>query len=304
MTILMIPSPILAATLSTFMEQIWVEWVKPGAPIILAPVTAAVLGYFFNKSLQEKLDTDRAQRTEALELQKKNYSAELLTLGAELNRSLQEKLDDYRSQRAEALEHLKRDLQDTLASRTRRAEYLKSQIEKLYGPLTFLIESINSRIECAGHLEATKVEFRRRVNEGLIPKDTEPPDKNAIYEVQKKYFQLAAVASNEATKLLNSAWGWLDEDDQQDTIDYIERIDRNNVEYVELGIGLLPKQVYDKKVFPITGLELPTLRDDEFAKRIRLKLAQKQRELSGLTLTSETLTGTKQPSTATKTGAT
>ena len=83
-----------------------VEWLKT-----LTPVVVLLLGFWFNRKMER---------------QKKEYGEELAKLNSLLIKTVQEQLDISRAQRTEALEHLKRDLQDNLAQRARRADYLRA----------------------------------------------------------------------------------------------------------------------------------------------------------------------------------
>ena len=83
-----------------------VEWLKT-----LTPVVVLLFGFWFNRKMER---------------QKKEYGEELAKLNSLLIKTVQEQLDISRAQRTEALEHLKRDLQDNLAQRARRADYLRA----------------------------------------------------------------------------------------------------------------------------------------------------------------------------------
>ncbi|WAM23920.1 hypothetical protein [Myxococcus sp. NMCA1] len=179
------------------------------------------------------------------------------------------------------LERTKRDLQDSLASRARRADYLRNQIDKLYGPLSFLLETANTRIECAEELwkvlNAQQGPDKAPVEPGI------PPTAKRALELQDNFYTLALDAGNESIKLLYSGWAWLDEDDQSDVLLYVKDIDRNKIEFTSLGIAHLPIEFYNTENSSHTVLAVPMIRNDSFAKRILQKLAEKQRELSGLT---------------------
>ncbi|CAM4505121.1 MULTISPECIES: hypothetical protein [Myxococcus] len=181
------------------------------------------------------------------------------------------------------LEHTKRDLQDSLASRARRADYLRNQIEKLYGPLSFLLETTNARVECADELW-TVANAQQDQDKAPPGTDRSPISKKA-YEVQDKFYTLALDTGSETIKLLHSGWAWLDEDDQADVLSHTKDMDRNKIEFTGLGSAHLPIEFYNTENNPHTALAVPSIRNSSFAKRIRQKLAEKQRELSGLTQT-------------------
>lgn len=87
--------------------------------------------------LARLLDTPIQRRLERLR-------SELASDSNERTERLKSELASTAAARTEVLRH---ELADDLAARTRRADYLRGQIERLYGPLAFFIESSARHID-------------------------------------------------------------------------------------------------------------------------------------------------------------
>jgi hypothetical protein len=78
--------------------------------------------------------------TGAITIASWRFQKRLATLQSKLGEDVQRRLDDDRAAAARQLEHLRGDLSDSVAQRTRQAEYLKAQLQNLYGPVAFLAD--------------------------------------------------------------------------------------------------------------------------------------------------------------------
>lgn len=275
----------------------WLEWNKIGVPVATALVLAFLSHYLGRRianlnadlasKVQAKLDSDRAQRTESLEKQKRDYSEEIARLNVALTTSLQKELESDRALRSEALEHLKRDLQDTLASRTRRAEYLKAQISNLYGPLNFHLELTSLRVQTAQKInEASRALSERGQSQGISAylEEEEVQDQTATVN---RYLEIGYADNNEAVKILRTGWSWIDEEDQKSALDFACEIERGNVEFLEHKKRRLSEVFYSERLLGTEALKSPIIVNPIFISRMREKLYTKQRELSGLTTLHE-----------------
>jgi exonuclease VII large subunit len=236
-----------------------VEWLKT-----LAPVVVVLFGFWLNRKMER---------------QKKEYSEELAKLNSSLTKSVQEQLDNSRAQRTEALEHLKRDLQDNLAQRARRVDYLRAQLDKLYGPLAFLLESSARCFETNAHIMKAYDEYFKKFP-NLKLENGEDEIGRAI-ETANRYVALVVKNNKEAINILRTGWGWLDKDDIGDAGQYLADIDRHVVEFEEEG-RRLPSLFYSRSAIQ-NAVEPPSFLRQAFVERVRSKLREKQAELSGLT---------------------
>jgi exonuclease VII large subunit len=236
-----------------------IEWITALAPIVVVP-----FGFWLNRKMER---------------QKKEYSEELAQLNSSLTKSVQEQLDISRAQRTEALEHLKGDLQDTLAQRSRRADYLRAQLDKLYGPLAFLLESSARCAETnTGIMKAYDEYFKTFPN---LKSDNGKDEMEQTIEIANRYIALIVENNKEAIKILRTGWGWLDKDDIGDAGRYLADIARHIVEFEEEG-RRLPITFYSRNEIQ-NAVELPAFLRPDFVERVRSKLSEKQAELSGLT---------------------
>jgi hypothetical protein len=182
---------------------------------------------------------------------------------------------DHRLQRE--MEHLKRDLSDSLAQRTRRADYVRNQIQHLYGPLAFLVESSARCIDTNNVIMSTydKV-YSMRGHSEAIRKEARETIARA-----NEYMGLVVENNQEAVKLLRTGWGWLDADDVTDAGQYLTDVHRHNLEFRNEG-KMLPIDFYVSDY--VEGAPgKPSFIRPAFIARVRAKLLQKQRELAGLT---------------------
>ncbi|NOJ98879.1 hypothetical protein HMI51_38955 [Corallococcus coralloides] len=240
-----------------------------------------------NKSVQEKLDSDRALRTELLEKQKKSYSEDLLRLGTDLNKSLQKELDSNRALRTELLEHLKKDIQDMLASKARRAEYLKAQITNLYGPLAFMLEQGAGRFQ-RGRKFAVAGKHLSNPNNKTSNKPLTREDHKSIRTIQNGYLELGQSSTSSAIDLLGAQWGWLDEDDRPLLVNFAAQ-----AEHIAIEEKIPPPPaLFDPKISGDKRVEEVRIDYPSILAHIRDRLNQKQRELSGLTEAKESKTAT------------
>ncbi|WP_143076230.1 hypothetical protein [Stigmatella erecta] len=167
------------------------------------------------------------------------------------------------------LEHLKKDIQNMLAVRARRTDFLRSQIEKLYGPLSFYLD-LNSQ-NLALHADILRV-------------DTSSPQlRLTSKEIDQvitaiNLYARRTTANNEAiADLLRAQWAWLDTDDGEVMIKHVFAHIRSNVEFDLANNAKLPLDYYREG-----SIKPPTVHSTDLADRIRKKLQDKQLELSGL----------------------
>ncbi|WP_140876309.1 hypothetical protein [Myxococcus xanthus] len=276
MTTLEIPGLLLAAVLSAPEQPTWFEWVKLGIPVIIpSMLTAGIVGWAsfrFNRRLEE---------------QRRVYSEELARLNIALNTSLQEKLEADRAQRTEALEHIKRDLQDTLASKARRVEYLKTQISTIYGPLAFILELCNLRVQAAQKINNAAEAILKRSEERGPSAFLNDVEANEWTATVNRYFELSDKSNDEAIKLLQVGWSWIDEDDQAIALQFVYGVERSKIEFQEKQGRRLASKFYSQALLAADALEAPVVVNPTFVSRMRDKLYAKQRELSGLTVLHE-----------------
>jgi hypothetical protein len=179
---------------------------------------------------------------------------------------------DHRLQRD--VEHLRRDLSDTLAQRTRRSEYLRGQIVNLYGPLGFLVESSARCFE-------TNHAIMKAYSEHFTParaSEAFREDMLKTIDTANRYVGLVVQNNKKSIELLGAGWGWLDADDIPDAGQYLADVARHNVEFEEKG-RTLPLGLYGQLADSIGP---PVFIRLAFVDRIRQKLIQKQSELAGL----------------------
>jgi hypothetical protein len=164
-----------------------------------------------------------------------------------------------------------RHLQDRLAGRTRRADYLRGQIEHLYGPLAFLVESS----EC---LITTSNSILKAYTENPSGRSDSEKRDGAI-DTANRYVELVVENNKEAMKVLRTGWGWLDHDDILDAAQYLTDVHRHTVEFAEGH--KLPFDFYIEELCP-SGPGTPSFIRPRFIERIRTGLRRKQAELTGL----------------------
>jgi hypothetical protein len=98
--------------------------------------------------------------------------------------------------------------QGKLASRARRADYLREQIKNLYGPLAFFLEAGHRSFQVHNRIvKAYEEYFRNRNGEAFSKEMTQ------VIDVQNLYGSRTVDSNGEAAKVLKANWGWIDLDD-------------------------------------------------------------------------------------------
>ena len=168
------------------------------------------------------------------------------------------------------LEAFKHELAEALTKRKLRADYVRDQIEKLYGPLAFLMESSAQLIETAKSMLEWQAKQRNEAETAENPRIVQ-------YGTVRRYFADIAQNNKEGTDILRKEWGWLDEDDIATAGQHLADVARFTVEFEERN-GM-PKGFYAEA----KGTRPLSLYNVTFIDRVRGKLKEKQRELAGLT---------------------
>ena len=175
------------------------------------------------------------------------------------------------------LERFKHELAASLAKRQLRADYVRGQIDHLYGPLAFLVEASERHID--SHRSILRAYDGYFAGRGLTP-GTEK-EMTTTLDVANSYFVFVDENNQQAEKLLRAGWGWLDRDDVDIALHFIAEVARLRTEYKNNTIQI-PGEMYIKGIHAGT-LEPPSWLPPEFIERMRAKLSTKQRELAGLT---------------------
>lgn len=224
------------------------EWTRILLPIFTSLLTGFVIGTFTFRS-----------------------NKKLANINADLNKSLQREL-----------EHVKRDHQDSLASRARRADYLRSQITHLYGPLAFLLGTCRNRISRGMRIEDTISRLLKLSNTSELCDFMTKEQENAASRVMLQYLKLYDEDATAAITLLRNGWGWLDEDDRSAFNDFAKTIDHLAIESKRPAEKLLADAFFDATLLGDSILQQPQVDIDSIAKYTNERLNQKQKELSGL----------------------
>jgi hypothetical protein len=103
------------------------------------------------------------------------------------------------------LEHLKRDLSDSLAQRARQAEHLKAQIQNLYGPLAFYLESRTARHGANHGAFVDAFDEWMESHPGAGPQDG---GLQRVADAGNRYVPLIAGNDKNAEDLLSKNWAW------------------------------------------------------------------------------------------------
>jgi hypothetical protein len=175
------------------------------------------------------------------------------------------------------LERFKHELAEDLTKRKLRAEYVRGQIDHLYGPLAFLVEA------SARHMETHRSVFRAQESV-FAGRPLSPVDHTIAYEIAEvanRYVHFVEENNHQAEKLLRAGWGWLDRDDVDVALNFITDVVRLHIEVIN-GRERLPPGLYLGGVSK-APLERPSVIRPEFIERISQKLGAKQGELAGLT---------------------
>jgi len=176
---------------------------------------------------------------------------------------------------------------DKLAVRTHQADYLRMQIEKLYGPLVFFAEL--SELFWSRHEEiglAYDEYFKTRYG-------TDKFSQEMTEVIQKKNLWGERIVRNnqEIVPILKTYWGLLDADDVELVKQYLLDTSVQDVESNRESPSL-PAEFY----LPLLGLKgclgPKFIRRDGFVLHLREKLASKQSTLSGLLKTAKGSAGT------------
>lgn len=186
------------------------------------------------------------------------------------------KLEAFKRDNQEKLEALKQSLQDILARKRRRADYLRDQIQNLYGPLAFLLESNDRQLGAATKI--LEVFMDEEVSEN---RTREERLEDQTTETRRGYHSHVIKNNEAAAELLRTGWGWLDADDVDLALEYITDIARLRTEFENFKYKL-ERSLYRKGKLEDLRFSRP-----EFIERIRERLVRKQKELSGLTTEHE-----------------
>jgi hypothetical protein len=171
-------------------------------------------------------------------------------------------------------------LTNALAQRTRRAEYLRAQLSNLYGPLAFFIEASDGCLKSQKAIVDKGPAYAKRFTSP--GSDRAMADIDLIIQTANRYIKERLELNNaNCIELLRAQWGWLDHDDVNDAARFVGDMDRLAVEFPD-GRRILPLPFYVDGALDET-LAPPSFIRPEFIERIRGKLTEKQRELSGLT---------------------
>jgi hypothetical protein len=261
----------------------WVPW---WATLLLASGALAAVGGFVTAIVSVRtqhknarnLDAQRALDARALE----NVKSELASTVAQETEHLRAA---FAHDLAERTERLKSDLAGELAEQTRRADYVRGQIDHLYGPLAFFVESSAHHISTNRAVQLAYDEYFGQKRHGMLGSD--PETTRAIVEeglrvqdTANRYLALVVENNEEAIKILRAGWGWLDQDDVESAGQYMTDIARQSVEFKENK--RLPPLFYWEGAMQFPVGPVSFIRP-EFIDRVRRKLQKKQRELAGLT---------------------
>ena len=162
-----------------------------------------------------------------------------------------------------------------MAKRTRRADYIRGQIDNLYGPLAFLVESSDR------HIKRNRAIFVAYDQYFVGSRPGEKVEKEITDAIGRanRYAELVVENNREGAKLLRSAWGWLDGDDVEYMSQFVADASQQLVEFGEKKP--LPPGFYMKGIVN-SYLEPPSYLRPEFVERVRRKLLEKQRALDAL----------------------
>src|SRR4051794_24961146 len=100
------------------------------------------------------------------------------------------------------LEQFKHGLAETLTKRKLRTDYIRDQIEKLYGPLAFFIESSARHIDMSRKIDAGYREYfesRRQLDGAAANEAVQEADK--VLDTANRYVQLVVENNKETVKV-------------------------------------------------------------------------------------------------------
>ena len=182
------------------------------------------------------------------------------------------------------LERFKHELAEDHAKRQLRADYVRGQIDHLYGPLAFFVESSARHLTTsAAILKAYDEYFANRQTSDMA---AQVQEMDKVIETANAYVALVVENNKETVKVLRAGWGWLDSDDAAEAGEYLTHVARHAVEFEEKK--KLPPLFYIKGSLK-NSLGAPSFLPPTFIDRVRRKLNEKQRELTGLTGAETTL---------------
>jgi hypothetical protein len=161
-------------------------------------------------------------------------------------------------------------LNETLATKARRADYLREQIKNLYGPVTFLLEAGERSFDTHNKVAAGYEEYFRT----RYAHERYSEEMGQVLATQNHYGGLAVQTNREAAQVLKEHWGWLDAEDTTEVSTFLTYVERQRVERDD-GMTL-PVAFYTelKKSLPA-----PVVFNAEWPARFRKKLKAKQEEL-------------------------
>ena len=162
-------------------------------------------------------------------------------------------------------------LRHELATKTRRADYLRDQIKNAYGPLMYALE-VATR---SNTLMAKYGKEYERVFIGKRGGDARG-EASSVINLMNDYGAEIVKANTDAANILKASWGWLDAEDMSLVGDFLGHVERRQLEH---GRDLPFELFHDKD----GKLDAPTVYDSRFVDKVRDKLRAKQVELSGPT---------------------
>jgi hypothetical protein len=286
------------------------DWFAPAIVAAIVGVGGSVLLFLLNRWSQDRLEAlkgsmarDLSDRTERLksdltsavsdrtELLKSELVQQTERLKSDLAGTVTERIERLKSDLAvtvaERTELLRHELAMDLTQRTRWADYIRGQIEKLYGPLAFLVESSARHIATnQGILDVyTQIYEKRTFSDDEEVRRKLDEEQERVLNTGNRYMELVVENNKEAIKILRAGWGWLDPDDIASAGQYLSDVARHTVEFQEEG-RKLPFQFYALSMRG-SSLGIVSFIRPEFIDRVRKKLLTKQGELQGLTGASE-----------------
>lgn len=167
------------------------------------------------------------------------------------------------------IEELKHELANALATRERRANYLRDQISRLYGPLSFYLESNDLCFQHSEHL-------LKNSQEANPNGDPNGPNVSSAIGIAFQYHDIILNNNHSALQLLRDTWAWIDADDIPFFRDFL----------LDAHRAILEKDAQFSLALFAVGRTRPLkpalIIRHEFLQHVRAKLAAKQGELSGL----------------------
>lgn len=160
-----------------------------------------------------------------------------------------------------------------LANKARRADYLRGQIQNVYGPLTYYFEAGHRAFMIHKRIGAAYDEYFKNRHGA----DVYSEQMTAVIEVQNAYAARTVGYNREATGVLKANWGWLDPDDLEAVGNFLTEVERGDVESSEKKVKL-PVDFYLSGVLK-NALSAPIIYRLDLVQRVQEKLRAKQQEL-------------------------